>query len=106
MLRQNICNSSDTRDDSSSVEALELLENIDDDLDRLNVAMVKVWQIVSRINIFLIQKCLQIPEKEAFLDWGVTDLCSVFYFENGIPNIYSGTEDTQFQDKEFQNLMH
>ena len=74
------------------MEALEVLENIDDDLDRLNVAMVKVRQLLSRIKYFY--KCLQIPEKDAFLDWGVTNLCSVFYFENGIPNIYSGIQKT------------
>ena len=105
LLCQNISNSSDTRDDPSSIEALELLENIDDDLDRLNVAMVKVRTFPSRIKK-LLKKHFQIPEKEAFSDWGVTDLCSVFYFENGIPNIYSGTRDTYFQNKEFWNSMH
>ena len=69
---------------------MELLENIDDDLDRLNVAMVKVRIFFSRIKKKK-KKYFQIPEKEAFSEWGVTDRCSVFYFENGIPNIYSGT---------------
>ena len=32
----------DTKDDASSEDVLEVLENIDDDLDRLNVGMVKV----------------------------------------------------------------
>jgi len=60
------------RGDRSSTEALELLENIDDDLDRVKVGMVKV------------------SEAEAFKDWGVSGKCSVFYFELGIPNIYPG----------------
>ena len=51
---------------------LNVLENIDDDLDRINVAMVKVH------------------EREAFKEWGVSEKCSIFYFENGIPNIYTG----------------
>ena len=62
----------DTKDDASSEDALNLLENIDDDLDRINVAMVKVH------------------EDESFTEWGVKEKCSIFYFENGIPNIYSG----------------
>ena len=32
----------DTKDESESEDTLNVLENIDDDLDRLNVAMVKV----------------------------------------------------------------
>ena len=51
---------------------MNLLENIDDDLDRINVAMVKVH------------------EEESFSEWGINAKCSIFYFENGIPNIYSG----------------
>ena len=59
----------DTKDEE---DVLDILENIDDDLDRINVAMVKVY------------------EREAFKEWGVTDKSSIFYFENGIPNIYPG----------------
>ena len=62
----------DTKDDSGSADVLNVLENIDDDLDRINVAMVKVH------------------EREAFKEWGVSEKCSIFYFENGIPNIYTG----------------
>ena len=66
------CNTSllDTKDEE---DVLNALENIDDDLDRINVAMVKVH------------------EREAFKEWGVmSDKSSIFYFENGIPNIYTG----------------
>ena len=65
------CNTSllDTKDEENVLNALE---NIDDDLDRINVAMVKVH------------------EREAFKEWGVSDKSSIFYFENGIPNIYTG----------------
>ena len=59
----------DTKD---AEDVLDVLENIDDDLDRINVAMVKVY------------------EREAFKEWGVSDKSSIFYFENGIPNIYPG----------------
>lgn len=59
----------DTKDEE---DVLNVLENIDDDLDRINVAMVKVH------------------EREAFKEWGVSDKSSIFYFENGIPNIYTG----------------
>ena len=71
-LKVSIWQCLDTKDDASSEDALNLLENIDDDLDRINVAMVKVH------------------EDESFTDWGVKEKCSIFYFENGIPNIYSG----------------
>ena len=59
-------------DTKGEEDVLDVLENIDDDLDRLNIAMVKVY------------------EREAFKEWGVSDKTSIFYFENGIPNIYSG----------------
>ena len=59
-------------DTKGEEDVLDVLENIDDDLDRLNIAMVKVY------------------EREAFKEWGVSDKTSIFYFENGIPNIYTG----------------
>ena len=33
---------------------------------------------------------VKVYEREAFKEWGVTDKSSIFYFENGIPNIYPG----------------
>ena len=83
------------------MEALELLENIDDDLDRLNVGMVKVIELL-KVGTSE-PSSVQIPEKQAFVDWGVTVLCSVLYFENEIPNIYSGIQRFKLQSlKEFQ----
>lgn len=33
---------------------------------------------------------VKVYEREAFKEWGVSDKSSIFYFENGIPNIYTG----------------
>ena len=41
-IHSNIKSNLDKRGDRESMEALDLLENVDDDLDRLNVGMVKV----------------------------------------------------------------
>jgi len=54
------------------METLDVLENVDDDLDRISVGMVKI------------------SEPEAFKEWGITGSSGVLYFENGIPNTYSG----------------
>ena len=77
------------------MEALDLLENVDDDLDRLSVGMVKVsYTILNQLKI--LNPISQICEPEAFKDWGITGSSAVLYFENGIPNMYAGWSPTEF----------
>jgi len=58
--------------EEKSMEALKVLEEIDDDLDELGIMMVKIDD-----------------EKEA-AEYGIEDFPSIVVFENGIPNMYDG----------------
>jgi len=60
-------------DDPKSVAALEVLEEIDDDLDEVGIMFVKLDD-----------------EKEA-AEYGIEIFPSLVVFENGIPNLYDGS---------------
>lgn len=63
-------------DDQKSTEALDILEEIDDDLDEVGIMFVKLDD-----------------ETEA-AEYGIETFPTLVVFENGIPNLYDGSFDT------------
>jgi len=63
-------------DDPKSTAALDILEEIDDDLDEVGIMFVKLDD-----------------EKEA-AEYGIETFPSLVVFENGIPNLYDGSFDS------------
>jgi len=58
--------------EKEGVDVLELLESVDDDMDRLGVGMVKI------------------SEASAAKEWGINRGFGIVYFESGIPFMYQG----------------
>ena len=58
-------------------------------------------------NIFfsLTKNIFKIYETESFREWGVTEKCSIFYFENGIPNIYSGKSSFRREERKVGSIL-
>ena len=81
---------------------LELLEGIDDDLDRLGVGMVKIseasaakyendhiWSLTKVLKICLMMACTRVYSiHPVFRDWGINRGLGIVYFESGVPFIY------------------
>jgi len=64
----------DELEDSMSAKVLEDLENVDDDLDRKNVILVKMASTANN----------------ALTGMDVKELPAVVFFDNGIPSIFEG----------------
>lgn len=62
----------DDNNDKYSIKVLEELENIDDECDHLGVTFVKI------------------DNPEEALEYGITKVPKLIYFEKGIPTIYEG----------------
>ena len=64
-----------TEDDSSidDEEFLTIMETLDDDMDKISVAMVKV------------------SDESKALEFGLDKLPALLYFKNGVPGLYDGS---------------
>ena len=81
----------------ASTAALEVLEEIDDDLDEQGIVFVKLddevfylnytWNSSIRDFEYLCRRNL--PQKEA-AEYGIEEFPKLVVFENGIPNLYDG----------------
>ncbi|KAI9560775.1 hypothetical protein GHT06_011727 [Daphnia sinensis] len=74
------------KDDSKSTAVVNELENIDDECDQKGISFVKISN----------------PEEAK--EYGIDDVPSLIYFENGIPSIYEG--DLKNEEKVLDWLIH
>ena len=83
----------------ASTAALEVLEEIDDDLDEQGIVFVKLDDEVFYLNYTRnssigdkddrMQCQRNLPQKEA-AEYGIEEFPKLVVFENGIPNLYDG----------------
>lgn len=78
-------------EEKKSVDALAVLEEIDDDLDELGIIFVKLDDQV-KVKRNLASKFLSISKAEA-AEYGIESFPRLVVFENGIPNLYEGNLD-------------
>ena len=74
-------------EDSKSTAALEVLEEIDDDLDEAGIIFVKLDDEVATHTSF---KLSEDPLQKEAAEYGIDQFPSLVVFENGIPNLYDG----------------
>lgn len=78
---------SDQRQSEESVRTIEMLETIDDDLDKHSINMIKT------------------SDPEAAADYGIDSTNPrLVYFENGIPSLYPGMEVLHLYRMWFKHL--
>ena len=89
----------DKQGEKEGVEVLELLESVDDDMDRLGVGMVKISEAsaakyehhVEKFAVgIMVTNSEFLPPTIFFFcrEWGISRGFGIVYFESGIPFMY------------------
>lgn len=73
----------DDRDEAESMDLIDILETVDDELDKQDILMVKLSD-----------------HREAE-EWGIDDTPAIVYFENGIPFLFEGNHKKSTYDRTF-----